>query len=57
MPLFKGTAYARRLLVAKLWVSYAETHPETLIDNESNHLKLLPPFHRVQGRLLPATPG
>jgi len=25
--------------VVKLWVSYAETHPETLIDNESNHLR------------------
>ena len=35
----RGVAYARRHLVAKLWVSYAEKGYETLIDNEPNHLR------------------
>ena len=35
----RGVAYARRHLVVKLWVSYEERHPKTLIDNELNHLR------------------
>ena len=35
----RGVAYARRHLVIKLWVSYEERHPKTLIDNELNHLR------------------
>ena len=35
----RGVAYARSPSVAKLWVSYAERHPKTLIDNELNHLR------------------
>ena len=35
----RGVAYAQSPSVAKLWVSYAERHPKTLIDNELNHLR------------------
>ena len=38
-PMVMGVAYPRSPSLAKLWVSYADRHSKTLIDNELNHLK------------------
>ena len=36
---WSGALLMHEAQVVRLWVSFAETHPETLIDNESNHLR------------------
>ena len=36
---WSGALLMHEAQVVKLWVSFAERHPETLIDNEPDHLR------------------